>query len=253
MLLFACNGTGVTPDTFSIINDEAVIHPIAIITRKFLPERTLSTVLQLIDENSYTFSMIFRVILFLLLATCAFADIRVQDGQVSADLQSQPLTTVLEQLKTQMNMKMMIDDGINGKTVSAQFENLPVGLALKKILEGTGINFVVLGGADGEPHSVFIGGSSPPGGPPRRLDNRPVGNRGVVNPANPQPPPPQSIPQPDMRQQRDGQRQPGARPQQLQPLSVPTGGGFVPDQPKNEQPPAEEEQPDEQIENESED
>jgi hypothetical protein len=189
--------------------------------------------------------MVYRVACILLLATLAHADLNVRDGRVSADLQSQPLTQVLERLKAQTNMKMVVDEGITGKTVSAKFQNLPVGLALKKILEGTGINYAVLGGADGQPQSVFIGGSTRPGAPPRRLDSRPVGNRGVVTPVNPPPPPPLPIQQ-DLRQQEQPQQN---RPQVPPPVNVPTGGGFVPEQPKTEQQQPGEPKPEEELDN----
>ncbi len=167
--------------------------------------------------------------MFLLFAGPLYADVKVNDGRVSADLQSQPLSQVLERLKAQTNMRMVVDEGIAGKTVSANFQDLPVGLALKKILEGTGINYAVLAGADGQPQSVFIGGSSRPGSPPRRLDNRPTGNRGVVSPVSPPPPPPPPVARPDPGQpdQQLKQQTPG--------VNVPTGGGFVPGQPKSEE------------------
>ena len=180
--------------------------------------------------------MVARILLVMLFAGILHADVKVQDGRVSADLKSQPLSQVLDQLKRQINMRMVVDEGISGKTVSASFQNLPVGLALKKLLEGTGINYAVLAGGDGQPQSVFIGGSSRPGAPPRRLDNRPTGNRGVVSPV----PPPPSPSQPPIQQQPDAlQRQQQMQQQQQQPLpekslspalNVPTGGGFVPQQ-----------------------
>jgi hypothetical protein len=182
--------------------------------------------------------MIWRVLILSLITGTLCAEVRVRDGRVSADLQSQPLMQVLERLKEQTNMKMVIDGGIAGKTVSASFQDLSVGLALKKILEGTGINYAVLAGPDGEAQSVFIGGSSPPGSPPRRLDNRPVQNRGVVTPV-PAPPPPGQTQQPALVPVAPQQRQ------QAPPVNVPTGGGFVPQQPATE-PMTEDEQQQEQ-------
>jgi len=105
----------------------------------------------------------FLVAVFLLFSVTAFADVQVHNGLVSADLQSQPLMQVLDRSKAQTNLHLMIDDGVAGKTISASFQDLPVALALKKMLEGTGINYAVLGAEDGEPESIFIGGSSAPG------------------------------------------------------------------------------------------
>ena len=176
--------------------------------------------------------MAIRILVILLFASTLYADVKVEGDRISVDLKSAPLTQVLDRLKTQTRIKLLIDDGIAGKTVSANFQNLPVAMALKKILEGTGINYAVLADADGQPQSVFIGGSAALGAPPKRLDSRPVGNRGVVTPVPPPPPPP--VPQPT-----DGRpvEQPQVKPLTPSSVNVPTGGGFVPDQPKSQQPP----------------
>lgn len=185
--------------------------------------------------------MTIRILLILLLASFAYADVKVQDGRISADLQSQPLSRVLDHLRSHTSIRMVVDEGIGNKTVSARFQDLPIGLALKKLLEGTGINYVVLADADGEPESVFIGSSSRPGAPPRRLDNRPVGNRGVVSPVPPPPPPPPPAPGPEMKQ-------PEAQPKPQMPgTNIPTGGGFTPAQPVVEQPGEDEPRPQEEL------
>jgi hypothetical protein len=177
-------------------------------------------------------AMVLRILAILLLATFAFADVQVREGRMSAEIKSQPLTQVLERLKAQTNMRLVMDDGIAGKNISASFQDLPIALGLKKLLEGTGINYVVLANTDGKPESIFIGGSTKPGAPPRQLDNRPVGNRGVVAPVPPPPPAPISpAPQPAVRQPEQ-ERKPA-----LPPVNVPTGGGFVPEQGKPQQNP----------------
>jgi hypothetical protein len=191
--------------------------------------------------------MAIRVLILLLFASALYAEVKVRDGQISADLKSEPLTQVLENLKKQTNMKLIVDEGIAGKTVSASFQNLPIALALKKILEGTGINYAVLSGPEGEPQRIFIGGSTSPGAPPKPLDNRPVGNRGVVTPV-PAPPPPPIPQQQQQPPQQDGRQreQPQIKPLIPGGVNVPTGGGFVPNQPKSEQSPDHQQQQTEQ-------
>jgi len=191
--------------------------------RKFLPRIKLLRS----ELRFYTWNMTTRFFVFLLFITSAvYADVQIHDGLISAEIQSEPLTQVLDRLKSQSDLNLMIDEGIAGKTVTASFQNLPVASAFKKMLEGTGINYVVLTGTNGEPESIFIGASSKPGAAPRRIDNRPVNNRSVVNPVNP----PIPIPQP----------QPDARPPEAKPynpnVNIPTGGGFVPEIPKTDQP-----------------
>jgi len=182
------------------------------------------------------------LVLFLFSVT-VYADVQVHDGLISVDLQSQPLTQVLDRLKSQTDLHLFIDEGLAGKTISASFQNLPVAVALKKMLEGTGINYVVLAGPKGEPESVFVGGSSRPGSAPRPLDNRPVNGRSVVTPVNP----PGPIPQParDTRPNRQNREyNPG--------VNVPTGGGFVPQTPQPEQEQDQEQQQEENPDDNSE-
>jgi hypothetical protein len=181
--------------------------------------------------------MAIRILVLLLFASALYADVKVEWDRISVDLKSVPLSQVLENLKKQTHIKLIVDDGVAGKPISANFQNLPVAMGLKKILEGTGINYAVLAGADGEPQSIFIGGSTALGAPPKRLDSRPVGNRGVVTPVPPPPPPP--VPQPADSRSPD---QPQIKPLTPGTINVPTGGGFVPNQPKTGQP-AETEQP----------
>ena len=173
----------------------------------------------------------FFLVAFFLCSVIGFADVQVRDGLVTADIQSQPLTQVLDRLKAQTDVHLLIDDGVEGKTVSANFQDLPVASALKKILEGTGINYAVLAGENGELESIFIGGSTTPGAAPRKIDNRPVTTRGVVSPVSPAMPPP-----PPPQENRPQQR--GYNPN----TNVPTGGGFVPASPQT-QPPNPDQQP----------
>jgi hypothetical protein len=182
----------------------------------------------------------FFLCIFFISSITAFADIQVQNGLVSAELQSQPLMQVLDRLKAQTDIHLVIDDGVPGRTISASFQDLPVAMALKKMLEGTGINYAVLAGNDGTPDSVFISVSSHPGAPPRRLDNRPITSRSVVTPVNPPAPVPQA--QPENRRPNPETR--GYNPN----VNVPTGGGFAPQSPQSQQP-QNQEQPQQQDDN----
>jgi hypothetical protein len=173
-------------------------------------------------------------LLFLFITSAVYADVQIHDGLISAEIQSEPLTQVLDRFRAQSDIKLLIDEGIAGKTISASFQNLPVASAFKKMLEGTGINYVVLAGTNGKPDSIFIGASSQPGTAPRSLDNRPVNGRGMVNPVNPPIPVPQAQPQPDARPQENKPYNPN--------VNIPTGGGFVPEIPKTDQPQDQEQQ-----------
>jgi hypothetical protein len=160
---------------------------------------------------------------FLLAASVAFANMEVQNGKMSANLNSEPLTSVLQSLEKQTGMKVSIEPNAANQNVSASFSNLPVAAGIKKILEGTGINYVVV--ADGDkPTALFIGGSLNPDGSTgaANVPNNMPG-RGVVTPVAPLPPP---APPPEIRGVQPDNRQ-GRRPAAPS-VTVPTGGGFVP-------------------------
>ena len=169
----------------------------------------------------------FWLILLLFHSSFATADVKIQDGKISAQLNSAPLTQVLQAIKEQAQIRLDMEQEIGSKTVTASFQDLSLGDGIRKMLEGTGINFVVLSDGEGRPSSLFVGISASPGAPARRLDSRPINNnRGVVTPVNPQqqqPPQQQPIPpsQPGEERQNAPRRQAPA-------VNVPTGGGFNP-------------------------
>lgn len=163
----------------------------------------------------------------LFIANIAFAGVEVQDGKMSADIAGQPLGQVLQTLKQNTKIQFSIDDEIGGQTISARFEDLTIAAGIKKMLEGTGINYVVMADATGQPTSIFIGKSEKPGAPPKKLDSRPVTNmpnRGVVQPIQPIR---QPQVQPQDNQQRQGNRQENKPAGMQSTTDVPTGGSLV--------------------------
>lgn len=169
-----------------------------------------------------------KLMLFgLLIANIAFAGVEVEEGKISADITGQPLRQVLQTLKQNTKIQFAVDEEIGSQTISARFEDLSIAAGIKKMLEGTGINYVVMADATGQPTSIFIGKSEKPGAPPKKLDSRPVTNmpnRGVVQPVQP-------IRQPQLEQQNNQQKQGNRqenKPAGMQNTTeVPTGGSLV--------------------------
>jgi hypothetical protein len=161
----------------------------------------------------------------LLVSLTAFAEVTVKDGSITANIQSESLRSVFNQIGTQTGVQVSIDDAAANDMVYANFQNLPVGAAVRKLLEGTDVNFAVLADADGKPTAIFISKSSNPGAPPKKLDTRPVTSpgRGVVQPISP--PPQIPVPQPNAQPGAAG-RNPAA--DQKQPVMPPTAGTMVP-------------------------
>jgi len=160
-----------------------------------------------------TFLLLFPVILL--------ADVEVRNGKISADFYSQTLRQVVQKMESETKIHFSLDEVVADKTVSANFQDLPVGLAIKKMLEGTGINYAVIATEEGGVRAVFIGGSERPGAAPRRLDTRPAAGRGVVIPVEPMHVAPRA-PAPEQK------RIPPLRRGADTTVDVPTGGGYVP-------------------------
>lgn len=177
-----------------------------------------------------------RALIFLavlLTASAAFAGVEVKDGKISADINGLPLRQVLQTLKQNTKIHFSMDDEIAGLAVSANFKDLTVAAGIKKLLEGTGINYVVMADANGDTTSIFLGKSEKAGAPPKKLDARPVTNmpnRGVVQPVQPiqqVQPQPQGQPQnqkPNNRQQQPNDNKPAGMGATQE---VPTGGTLV--------------------------
>lgn len=190
-------------------------------------------------QNLYTCFMKRFLVLFILLAASSlvFADIAVKDGMVTADLQAEQLHSVITQIGTAAGMQTSIDSSAANELVYANFKDMPIGAAIRKLLEGTDINYAVIGGADGKPTAIFISRSESPGTAPKRLDTRPLNaapQRGVVQPMSP-PPMPNNMPAGNVRDPRaQGQPQPQQQPGDQKPNSpygganntVPTAGSF---------------------------
>jgi hypothetical protein len=175
------------------------------------------------------------ILLGVLVASSAFAGVEVRDGKMSADITGQPLKQVLQTIKQNTGIRFSMDDSVSAQAISANFQDLTVAAGIKKMLEGTGINYVVMADGKGEPTSIFLGKSEKPGAPPKKLDTRPVANipnRGVVQPI--QPVQPIQQPNPQMNQQRKQQQQERQAAIENKPagmsntvIEVPTAGSFV--------------------------
>jgi hypothetical protein len=173
------------------------------------------------------------VALLVLVPVYLFAEIKVANGKITADIYSQTLGEVVDKLELDGNIRFSMEEGLANQTVSASFKELPVAVAIKKLLEGTGINYAVVS-IGNEPPVIFIGKREAPGAARRILDTRPVNRqpRGVVTPVNPSyppPPPPQGAipiekqgvnPVPPQNQKPSANPNPG--------VNIPTGGGYVP-------------------------
>ena len=239
MLLLASNCAGMTSDTFPVIDDKSKIGH--------------GCIIDLIVDQTKIYTQYMKSLRFLALlwlfsfpAFAGVSEIVVENGRITASFTSQPLSEAIEIIRKQSGVHISVDEAVANESVSANFKDLPLAIGIKKLLEGTGINYAVIAGADGIPSAVLISGSEKPGAPPKKLDTRPTSSpggyqsRGVVTPVNPAPPPQQPAPAPSKqtKQPQAGNAAPNPNPNQPQPFqpampkfdpnNVPTGGTLVP-------------------------
>lgn len=104
-----------------------------------------------------------------LFCSMAFAEIRVKDGKMTADIINLRLDKVLEILREQTDIQFYIDDDVTDQFICTDFQNLSIGLGIRKMLEGTGINYAVIANK-GKTKAIFIGSSQKPKASYRKLD-----------------------------------------------------------------------------------
>ena len=162
-------------------------------------------------------------VFLMVLSVPAFAAVEVKGGKVTANVQSELLRDVINQIGTQAGVQVSIDDSISNDMVYANFQDLPVGAAIRKLLEGIDVNYAVIAGGDGNPTAIYVSKSASPGAPPKKLDSRPIAApaRGVVTPVMPQAPQP-VMPQQNVIQQQNVMPQQPVMPQP----NIPQGGNY---------------------------
>ncbi len=101
------------------------------------------------------------IILILFFCSLASAEVRISNGKMTVDVVDQPLNKVLSILREQSDIQFYVDDGVIDQSICADFQNLSIGRGIKKLLEGTGINYAVIA-KNGETEAIFIGGSQKP-------------------------------------------------------------------------------------------
>jgi hypothetical protein len=100
-------------------------------------------------------------LLLFLFCNFAFGEVYVSKGKITANFVNQRLDTVIQLFCEQTDIELYVEDDVKDRKVSADFENLSIGFGVKKLLEGTGINHVVVGNTDGT-QAIFIGSSQEP-------------------------------------------------------------------------------------------
>jgi hypothetical protein len=96
-----------------------------------------------------------------LFCSLAFAEVRISNGKMTIAVINQRLDKVIDTLRKQSDIQFYVDQSVIDQSICADFQNLSVGRGIKKMLEGTGINYAVLA-RNGQAKAIFIGASQKP-------------------------------------------------------------------------------------------
>jgi len=109
-------------------------------------------------------------------------DVTYQNGLVSIQCAEAALSSVFERIEQAAGIELMLDDEVKSKRLSANLVDLPVSMAVSRLLEGVGVNYIVMMDPYnwGRVDKIFVGGGG--GGPARAAG--PV--RGPAAPEEPQ-------------------------------------------------------------------
>ena len=102
-----------------------------------------------------------------------------EGGLVSISCRNAPLESVFEKLEQVAGVELILEDAVKNKRLTANLENVPLAMAVQRLLEGNGVNYAVMMDPRdwGRVDKVFVGAGG--GGPAR---SAPPPRRPPVNP-----------------------------------------------------------------------
>lgn len=119
------------------------------------------------QKNDFIFILFLFTALFLFLASLSIPQTETIDcnnGIISANIESKPLEYVTAKLSDACNMTIYLDEKAKGTTITINFKSYPVPYAISKLVEGTGLNFIIYQDQLSEkPWAIYIGPSRNPG------------------------------------------------------------------------------------------
>ena len=90
-----------------------------------------------------------------------------EDGLLSVSCANAPVSTVFERIEEVTGVELTLEDAVKTKRLTADLAELPVAMAVQRLLEGSGLNYVVMMDPRdwGRVNKVFVGAGG--GGPAR--------------------------------------------------------------------------------------
>jgi hypothetical protein len=101
------------------------------------------------------------------LSAAEAVDVRFENGLLSIQCKDAPLASVFERISEVSGVELTLEDAVKSKKLSANLADLPVSMAISRLLEGAGVNYIVMMDPYdwGKVGKIFVGGGG--GGPAR--------------------------------------------------------------------------------------
>jgi hypothetical protein len=101
-------------------------------------------------------------------STAQPVDVTYLNGLVSIRCKDAALSSVFEQIEAATGIELTLEDEVKSKRLTANLEGIPVALAVSRLLEGVGVNYIVMmdPGDWDRVDKIFVGGGG--GGEPSR-------------------------------------------------------------------------------------
>jgi hypothetical protein len=82
-----------------------------------------------------------------------------QNGLISIQCKDAPLSTVFERIEAETGIELTVEDEVKSKRLTANLTDLPVSMAIARLLEGTRVNYIVMMDSSdwGRVDKIFLG------------------------------------------------------------------------------------------------
>ena len=123
------------------------------------------------------------VVLFATSLGAQSVSVSQRNGLVTIQCDNAPLSSVFEQLEQQAGIELILEDSVKSKRLTANLADVPLAMAVSRLLEGVGVNYAVMMDPTnwGQVNKVFVGAGGGGAG-------RPLPPRGAPAPEPPEEP-----------------------------------------------------------------
>jgi len=100
------------------------------------------------------------------------ASVTHHDGLLTIECKDAPLSSVFGLIEKEAGVELVLEDEVKSKKLTASLDDLPVAVAVQRLLEGAGVNYIVMMDPSnwGRVGKIFVGAGG--GGPARSVQAR---------------------------------------------------------------------------------